>query len=120
MLARPATETQITHRRRLWLYVLVGLIVLFLIAPSLLVVPLSFSDSRYLTFPPPAWSTRWYQAYFTDSGWIDATWFSVQIAVMVTIASAVIGTMASIALVRGEERPHTCLGDGLAGATLRQ
>ena len=40
MLASPATDTQITHRRRLWLYVLVGLIVLFLIAPSLLVVPL--------------------------------------------------------------------------------
>ena len=38
MLASPATDTQITHGRRLWLYALVALVVLFLIAPSLLVI----------------------------------------------------------------------------------
>ena len=43
---------------------LAALILLFLILPSLLVIPLSFSDSRYLAFPPPGWSTRWYEAYF--------------------------------------------------------
>jgi putative spermidine/putrescine transport system permease protein len=46
MLAGVATETQVTHWRRLWLYAWVSLIVLFLIAPSLLVIPLSFSNSR--------------------------------------------------------------------------
>ena len=44
MLRTPATETQITHGGRLWLYVLGGLILLFLILPSLLVIPLSISD----------------------------------------------------------------------------
>jgi len=73
MLRTPATETQITHGGRLWLYVLGGLILLFLILPSLLVIPLSFSDSRYLAFPPPGWSTRWYEAYFSAIEWRDAT-----------------------------------------------
>ena len=89
MLSGPATETQITHRRRLWLYVLVGLIVLFLIAPSLLVVPLSFSDARYLTFPPPAWSTRWYEAYFGAIEWREATYVSLAAAILTMLLSTV-------------------------------
>ncbi len=98
MLAGPATETQITHRRRLWLYVLVGLIVLFLIAPSLLVVPLSFSDSRYLTFPPPAWSTRWYQAYFGAIEWREATYVSFAAAILTMLLSTTFGTLAAYGL----------------------
>ena len=82
MPASPATETQIPHRRRLWLYAIVSLIVLFLIAPSLLVVPLSFSDSRYLAFPPPAWSTRWYSAYFGAIEWREATYVSFAAAIL--------------------------------------
>jgi putative spermidine/putrescine transport system permease protein len=98
MLTRPATETQITHRRRLWLYALVGLIVLFLIAPSLLVIPLSFSDARYLTFPPPAWSTRWYQAYFAAVEWREATYVSFAAAILTMLLSTTLGTLAAYGL----------------------
>ena len=69
-----ATETQITHGRpAVALRARSALILLFLILPSLLVIPLSFSDSRYLAFPPPGWSTRWYEAYFGAIEWRDAT-----------------------------------------------
>jgi putative spermidine/putrescine transport system permease protein len=98
MLRAPATETQITHGRRLWLYAVVGLIVLFLIAPSLLVIPLSFSDSRYLTFPPPAWSLRWYEAYVTSIEWRDATYVSFAAAILTMLVSTVLGTMAAYGL----------------------
>jgi putative spermidine/putrescine transport system permease protein len=98
MLSGAATETQITHRRRLWLYIAVALIVLFLVAPSLLVIPLSFSDSRFLTFPPPAWSLRWYEAYFGAVEWRDATVVSLSAAVMTTVLSATVGTLAAYAL----------------------
>lgn len=98
MLSRTATETQITHRRRLWLYVLVGLITLFLIAPSLLVVPLSFSDARYLTFPPPGWSLRWYEAYFSAIEWRDATYVSLSAAILTMLLSTTCGTLAAYGL----------------------
>jgi len=98
MLAGPATDTQITHGRRLWLYALVGLIVLFLIAPSLLVVPLSFSDSRYLTFPPPAWSTRWYTTYFGAIEWREATYVSFAAAILTMLLSTTSGTLAAYGL----------------------
>ena len=39
----PASETQITHGRRLWLYVFSGLVMFFLVVPSLVVVTMSFS-----------------------------------------------------------------------------
>jgi putative spermidine/putrescine transport system permease protein len=98
MFGRGPIEAQIAHRRRLWLYVLVGLIVLFLIAPSLLVVPLSFSDSRYLAFPPPAWSTRWYSAYFGAIEWRDATYVSFAAAILTTLVSTTLGTLAAYGL----------------------
>lgn len=98
MLRKPATETQITHLGRLWLYVLGGLVVLFLILPSLLVIPLSFSDSRYLAFPPPGWSTRWYVAYFNALEWREATRTSFVAAILTMIVSTVLGTLAAYSL----------------------
>jgi putative spermidine/putrescine transport system permease protein len=98
MLSAPATETQITHRRRLWLYAVTGLVVLFLVLPSLLVLPLSFSDSRYLTFPPPAWSMRWYATYFAAVEWREATYVSFAAALMTMLLSTTFGTLAAYGL----------------------
>lgn len=104
MLSRPATETQITHGRRLWLYVLGGLVILFLVLPSLLIIPLSFSDSRYLAFPPPGWSTRWYEAYFGAVEWRDATRTSLVAATLTMIISTVLGTLAAYGLHTAQSR----------------
>jgi mannopine transport system permease protein len=81
--------------------VLCAAILLFLILPTLLIVPMSFSPTDALRFPPAGLSLRWYRAFLTDPEWIDATLFSIEIAVMTTLASVVIGTMGSLALVRG-------------------
>lgn len=104
MLSRPATETQITHGRRLWLYVLVGLIMFFLIVPSLLVIPLSFSADRYLAFPPSGWSTRWYEGYVRAIEWRDATYVSSIAAILTMILSTVAGTLAAYGLHTSRSR----------------
>src|SRR6476620_3094505 len=104
MLRRPATETQITHGGRLWLYVLAALTLLFLILPSLLVIPLSFSDSRYLAFPPPGWSTRWYEAYFSAIEWRDATVVSFTAAGLTRALSTALGTLAAYGLHTSRSR----------------
>ena len=104
MLRRPATETQITHGGRLWLYVLAALILLFLILPSLLVIPLSFSDSRYLAFPPPGWSTRWYEAYFGAIEWRDATTISFTAATLTMVISTALGTLAAYGMHTSRSR----------------
>ena len=71
-LSRPASDTQITHGRRLWLYAVGGLVMLFLVIPSLIVIPMSFSDSQYLSFPPQAWSLRWYERLARKEGLVEA------------------------------------------------
>src|SRR5207249_6651668 len=51
---------------RLALYTLTGLILLFLLLPMFVIVPISFSSAKFLTFPPPGWSLQWYEKYFTS------------------------------------------------------
>jgi mannopine transport system permease protein len=74
----------------------------FLILPTLLVLPMSFSEASYLRFPPSGISLRWYQAYLTDTEWIAATLFSLKIALLTTLAATALGTMAALALARGD------------------
>lgn len=95
MLRRPATSTQITHLDRLWLYLLCTVTVLFLVAPTLLVMPMSFSGSRYLSFPPETWSLRWYEAYFGSVEWRAATAVSFQVAGLTSLLATVTGTLAA-------------------------
>ena len=70
---KPASETQITHPDRLWLYVVSLVIMLLLVIPTVIVVPMSFSDSQYLEFPPSNWSLRWYEEYFDSAKWMQCT-----------------------------------------------
>lgn len=97
-LNQAVTPTQITHLHRLWLYGLAALILLFLIVPCLIVIPMSFSASQYLEFPPREWSLRWYEAYLTSPEWMLATWVSFKVAVISTLVATVLGTMAAYGL----------------------
>ena len=97
-LGRAATDTQITHGRRLWLYVLAGLILLFLVLPTVIVIPMSFSESQYLEFPPQEWSLRWYRNYFNSTAWMQATATSFKAGILTMIVATILGTMAAYGL----------------------
>ena len=74
---------------------------IFLVIPTILAVPMSFTESRYLAFPPKGFSLQWHHQFFTDNKWIEPTIFSLKLASITTVVSLIIGTMASLALVRG-------------------
>ena len=76
-------------------------VTVFLLLPTILIVPMSFGPDQYLRFPPAGFTLHWYAVYFTDADWIGATLFSVKIAVLTAIAATLIGTLISVALVRG-------------------
>ena len=78
-----------------------GLILLFLILPSIIVVVMSFSAAEFITFPPPGWSTKWYAAYFERADWLAATGNSFQVAILATLLSTLLGTLGAYGLVRG-------------------
>tara|TARA_B100001179_G_scaffold228716_1_gene213204 strand:- start:21 stop:890 length:870 start_codon:yes stop_codon:yes gene_type:complete len=97
-LDSPASETQITHRRRIWLYIVATLVIVFLVVPTFIVIPMSFSASQYLEFPPKTWGLRWYGNYFGSTEWMTATWVSIKVAILTVIFTTPIATMAAYGL----------------------
>ena len=93
------SDTQIKFKNRIWLYVFALVVLFLLIVPSLVVVPMSFSDSQYLEFPPKNYSTRWYENYFYSIDWLQATWTSVKVGVLTIFVATPLGIMAAYGLV---------------------
>jgi putative spermidine/putrescine transport system permease protein len=79
---------------------LVAMVLLFLAAPILIVVIVSFSSANYLSFPPPALSLRWYRVYFGSSEWLVPTGLSLGIAAAVVVLSTILGTLAALGITR--------------------
>ncbi|THD82292.1 ABC transporter permease [Aliigemmobacter aestuarii] len=117
---------------RIWHYtylVICALIFLFLIAPILIVIPLSFNAEPYftftekmLTFDPTGYSMRWYDLLLTfgmqnpdavrdgawwadawnNAAWIRAAKNSIIIGAFSTLVATVLGTLAALGLSRPE------------------
>ncbi|MEH6630825.1 MAG: ABC transporter permease [Halopseudomonas aestusnigri] len=97
---------------RTWYYsfrLFCGAVFIFLIAPILVIVPLSFNAEPYfsftegmLTLQPEAFSLRWYEEFLTSDRWIDSIKNSVIVAFCATILSAILGTLAALGLNRSE------------------
>jgi mannopine transport system permease protein len=86
---------------RLLLNALAYGVIVFLLLPTVLIVPMSFGPDQYLRFPPSGFTLHWYAAYFSDADWLDATLFSAEIAILTALMATIIGTLVAIALVRG-------------------
>jgi putative spermidine/putrescine transport system permease protein len=75
-------------------------VVVFIAAPLVIVVPMSFSDARSLQFPPPGYWLGYYRAYFSDVTWLLPTWNSILIAAATTVLTMILVVPATFALVR--------------------
>ncbi len=88
---------------RAWYYLhrlFCALVLLFLIAPILAIIPLSFNSEPYFTYPMPGLSLRWYQDFLFTVRWRSALENSIFVAVSVTILSTFLGTLAALGLSR--------------------
>ena len=86
---------------RLLLNAYVYAVLIFILAPIFVILPMAFSQTDYLTFPPQGFTLTWFHEFFASSRWMEATGFSLKIAVLTAITTAVIGTMSTYALMRG-------------------
>jgi ABC-type spermidine/putrescine transport system permease subunit II len=86
-----------------------------LFTPLLIVVALSFNDSRFGTLPFEP-SLRWYRQLLADRSLFTATRLSVQLSVLVALASAVVGTMLATWLVRYGRRLTVLVNGALLSA----
>ena len=94
--------------RRLGRYAYVvfcALAFVFLVAPILVIVPLSFNAEPYFTFTegmlqldPDAWSLRWYRSIVEDEQWGRALVNSLVIGTAATLLATTLGTLAALGL----------------------
>ena len=100
----PVSEAQIARWRRLWLWAAAVLVMFFLAAPALIVIPMSFSESQYLEFPPKEWSLASYRAYFESREWMAATRTSLLAALGTMLLATPLGMAAAYGLLAAETK----------------
>ncbi|MCU1558177.1 MAG: ABC-type transporter, integral rane subunit [Microbacteriaceae bacterium] len=72
----------------------------FMLVPLVIVVAVSFNPGEYSIFPPDGFSTHWYSEAFSNQQFIGALWLSIEIGVVATAISVVLGTLAAFGLRR--------------------
>jgi len=85
-------------------YVICGSIIVFLVAPIIAIVPLSFSSERMFTYPLPGLSLRWYKEFFSSPAWRLAIRNTFIIASSVVLLATALGTLAALGLNMAEFR----------------
>lgn len=78
--------------------------IIFLMLPIVITVATSFTSSSVYTLPPPEWSLRWYKSLERRNGLWEAVQLSLNLALISTAISIILGTMAAMAVTRGEFR----------------
>lgn len=109
-----SSSAHITPPRRFpvgrWSLVAVCAVVgVLLVAPMLVVIPMSFTGQRSFKFLPSTWSTKWYENFFTDPDWYDSLLVSLRVALVVTVFATVLGTAAALGLDRSRFPGKTTL-----------
>jgi putative spermidine/putrescine transport system permease protein len=107
VLVRPtaARETARSRLERLSFALVFGLVgvaaLALLVAPTVIVLITSFTNAYSLRFPPPGYSTRWYEALWHDSPEIVAAALrSLEVAALATGIATLLAVMAALALAR--------------------
>lgn len=82
------------------MFALAALTLVLLIAPTLVVVTVSFTDGFSLKFPPPSYSLRWYRELLDASQLHFAASNSIQVALATTLLSVLLGVAGALAISR--------------------
>lgn len=85
---------------RLWLRIVIGILVVFLVAPILVVILVSFNHGQFVVFPPQELSLRWFVKVLSGREFVIPLWNSVKLAALATFCSALLAVPAALALVR--------------------
>ena len=107
-----AVPTYATPLEKLWHYtfrLICWLIFFFLVAPIIIMMPLSFNAQPYFTFTlemlefnPQGYSMRWYQELFASESWMRSIRNSFVIGIAATLLATVLGTLAALGLSRAK------------------
>jgi putative spermidine/putrescine transport system permease protein len=83
---------------------LAAVAIVFLVAPTLVVLLTSFTASQSLRFPPDGLSLRWYWALLEADQMQRAAWNSLIVAFWTTLLAVLLGTAAALGIARSRSR----------------
>lgn len=69
--------------------------------PTVVVVPMSFSEAALLRFPPSGFTLRWYETLLASPTWTTAGLTSALVATCATVGATVLGTCTAVGFLRG-------------------
>jgi len=85
------------------------LVLAFLLVPSLVMIPISFTASGFVEWPPSGFSLRWYEAFWNSPIWVAATLRSFGVAAATGIVCLLIAEPMAFFLSRVEFRGRKLL-----------
>ncbi|WP_377295232.1 ABC transporter permease [Rhizobium sp. SG2393] len=80
------------------------LVAILLLAPTLVVIPMSFNENKSLAFPPVGFSWQWYGNFFSNPDWTTSFVNSLIVATIVAVLATVLGTLAAFGVSRAAAR----------------
>jgi putative spermidine/putrescine transport system permease protein len=78
------------------------LLVVFIALPPIFIVPISFSQSEFMDWPPRGFTLKWYESYFVSGQWVSGTVRSLLVGVLTGLLATVIAAPAAFAFTRRE------------------
>ncbi|CAG4906319.1 ABC transporter permease [Paraburkholderia gardini] len=85
-----------------WVWLHAALVLFFLIAPILAIIPLSFNSGSYFSYPLQGFSLRWYEQALTSPDWQRALLNSIGIGSASTLIATCLGTLAALGISRAQ------------------
>lgn len=85
------------------------LFAIFMLAPIVVVIGVSFTPTGFLEFPPSGISLRWFRAILDNPDFIEAGWFSLQLGVVAATVATLLAVPAALAIGRGNFRGREAL-----------
>ncbi len=86
-----------------------ALLLLFLLAPVMVLIPMSLGSAEIAEFPPRSLSLDQYRKFLDSRPWLQSAATSVRVGLATTVAATTLGTMAAFGLVRGTFRGKAAL-----------
>ena len=93
---------RLARRWRVLGTLLAVLVYIYLVTPSLIVIPISFGGAGEMSFPPKSYSLALYEEFFTTNTWMAPVVQSLKIAGLTCIVVVLAAVPAAYALVRFE------------------
>ncbi len=87
-------------RNSVGLRMAVGCILVFMLAPIVVVMATSVTTTAYPTFPPRGFTLRWFQQYLESETFMASTRLSFGVALCTAMLAGMLGTLAAVGLDR--------------------